>query len=36
MKNRILVAAILFLPPALFLFFWWSPGAVKYPADGGK
>jgi len=34
MKNKILVAAILVLPLALFAYFWWSPGAVKMPAAG--
>ena len=32
MKNRILVAAILFFPPGLLLFFWLHPDAVKIPA----
>lgn len=34
MKNKILAAGILLLPLALFLYFWWSPGAVKMPAAG--
>jgi hypothetical protein len=29
MRNRILLAVILILPPALFAFFWLTPGAVK-------
>ena len=36
MKNRILVAAILMLPLALFIYFWWSPGAVKMPVAGAS
>jgi hypothetical protein len=28
MKNKILAAGILILPVALFLYFWWTPGAV--------
>lgn len=36
MKNRILVAAILILPLALFFYFWWSPGAVKTPVAGAN
>jgi hypothetical protein len=36
MKNRILVAAILLLPAALFLFFWRQPGAGKPPNTGGN
>jgi len=36
MKNRILAAAILILPLALFGFFWWSPGAVKMPVTGAN
>jgi hypothetical protein len=34
MRNRILVAVILFLPPVLFVYFWLHPGAVKGPAAG--
>jgi hypothetical protein len=34
MKNRMLVAAILILPFALFVFFWWNPGALKTPGGG--
>ncbi len=33
-RQRILVAAILALPFALFFFFWWQPGAVKMPVAG--
>lgn len=29
MKNRLLVAAILVLPPALFAFFWWHPARER-------
>jgi hypothetical protein len=36
MKNRILAAAILILPFALFCYFWWSPGAVKMPVAGAN
>lgn len=28
MKNKILAAGIFILPVALFLYFWWSPGAL--------
>jgi hypothetical protein len=34
MKNRILVAGILVLPFALFLYFWLHPGAVKSGVAG--
>jgi hypothetical protein len=34
MRNKILLAVILILPPALFLFFWLTPGAVKMPPAG--
>jgi hypothetical protein len=34
MKNRFLVAGILVLPFALFLYFWLHPGAMKSPAAG--
>ncbi len=34
MRNRILVAAILILPPGLFFFFWLHPGVIKMPGTG--
>ena len=34
MKNRFLLTAILILPVAFFLFFWWRPGTVKMPVAG--
>jgi hypothetical protein len=33
MRNRILLVVILIFPPALFLFFWLHPGAVKTSGD---
>jgi len=36
MRNKIWVAIILFFPPALLLFFWLYPGAVKLPDAGGN
>jgi hypothetical protein len=34
MKNKILAAAVLMLPLALFAYFWLRPGAVKMPVAG--
>jgi hypothetical protein len=34
MRNKILLAVILILPPVLFLFFWLTPGVVKMPPAG--
>jgi hypothetical protein len=33
MRNKILLVVIVLIPPALFLFFWLHPGAVKMPPD---
>lgn len=36
MKNRVLAAAILILPLALFFYFWLQPGAGKKPVAGAE